>query len=94
WHLVSVDGGRDPHWQLYDVAKDYAEMTDVKDQHNDVVRDLARRFDVWWDSVLPALVNEKAVGPRVNPFKEKYWGQFGGGPSAEDLRLMDPASIK
>ena len=26
------------------------------------------------------LVNEDAVGPAVNPFKELYWKQFGGGP--------------
>ena len=24
--------------------------------------------------------NENAVGPAVNPFKELYWKQFGGGP--------------
>jgi arylsulfatase len=25
-------------------------------------------------------VNEDAVGPKMNPFKELYWKQFGGGP--------------
>ena len=25
-------------------------------------------------------VDENAVGPKVNPFKERYWKQFGGGP--------------
>ena len=41
----------------------------------------------------PMLVNEKAVGPRLNPFKELYWKQFGGKPTEEDLRLMDPARV-
>jgi arylsulfatase len=30
--------------------------------------------------VQPGLVNEDAKGPKVNPFKELYWKQFGGGP--------------
>jgi len=41
--------------------------------------------------VQPLLVNENAVGPKINPFKELYWKQFGGGPTAEDLKRMDPA---
>ncbi|HXJ62006.1 MAG TPA: hypothetical protein VNU68_35665 [Verrucomicrobiae bacterium] len=48
---------------------------------------------LWWTSVQPMLVNEKAVGPRLNPFKELYWKQFGGKPTEEDLRLMDPARV-
>lgn len=27
-------------------------------------------YDKWWDGVQPGLVNEDAVGPKVNPFKE------------------------
>ena len=27
------------------------------------------------------MANEDAVGPKVNPFKEQYWKQFGGGPA-------------
>jgi hypothetical protein len=26
----------------------------------------------------------------VNPFAESYWQQFGGGPTPEQLRRMDP----
>jgi len=37
-------------------------------------------------------VNEGATGPKINPFKAMYWEQFGGGPSEEDLRKMDPAA--
>jgi arylsulfatase len=89
WHLVSPDGGREPHWLLFDVLEDSGETTDVKGQHPEVVRDLASRFDAWWDSVAASLVNERAVGPRINPFKAQFWRQFGGQPSSEDLRLMD-----
>jgi arylsulfatase len=41
---------------------------------------LDRAYDKWWDSMQPQLVNENAVGPKVNPFRELYWKQFGGGP--------------
>jgi arylsulfatase len=89
WHLVSPDGGRAPNWMLFDVPHDYGEIVDVQEEHPEVVRQLAAEFDVWWAGVRGLLVNENAVGPKINPFKEQYWQQFGGGPSGEDLRLMD-----
>ena len=91
WHLVSPDGAREPHWMLFDVRADPGELLDLASREPDVVRDLAARFDRWWDSVRPNWVNESARGPAINPFKELYWRQFGGGPGEEDLRLMDPA---
>jgi arylsulfatase len=89
WHLVSADGGREPRWMLFDVARDYGETRDVTAQHPHVVRELSGQFDAWWGSLGDSLVNERAVGPRINPFKEQFWRQFGGEPSSEDLRLMD-----
>jgi len=80
WHLVSENGGKIPAWQLFDVQADYGEKNDVAMQNPEVVKELAAAYDQWWDSVQPMLVNENAVGPRVNPFKELYWRQFGGGP--------------
>ncbi len=91
WHLVSPDGGREPKWQLFDVLADPGEKNDLASANPDVVASLAKRFDGWWQEVQPLLVNEKAVGPRINPFKEVYWKQFGGGPTPELLREMDPA---
>ncbi len=111
WHLVSPDGGTQPHWMLFDLLVDPAESNDLGGQFPEVLRDLSGRyddwwrsvqsslvnekatlsgrFDAWWRSVQSSLVNEKATGPKVNPFKERYWRQWGGGPSEEDLRLMD-----
>ncbi|MGE0761388.1 MAG: hypothetical protein AB7O38_30520, partial [Pirellulaceae bacterium] len=90
WHLVSDTGGSTPSWKLFDVASDYGETTDVIAQHPEIAARLRQAYDRWWDDVQPMLVNERAVGPRFNPFKERFWRQFGGEPSAEDLRLMDP----
>ncbi|MBX3733185.1 MAG: arylsulfatase [Verrucomicrobiae bacterium] len=89
WNLVSADGGREPRWMLFDLSADPGEANDVAGRDPEVVTDLASRFDAWWVSVQVHLVNEGVRGPAINPFKERYWRQFGGGPDAGELRLMD-----
>ncbi len=66
--------------ELYDIKNDPGEKTNVIAQQPDVVEKMRKAYDQWWDEVLPAMENEDAVGPKVNPFKERYWKQFGGGP--------------
>jgi arylsulfatase A-like enzyme len=80
WHLVcdSKDGKK--QWQLFDVKADPGEKDDVTDKHPEVVKELDAAYDKWWNAVQPGLVNEDAVGPKVNPFKELYEKQFGGQP--------------
>lgn len=82
WRLVNPakDGER---WELHDVLADPGEQTDVLAQHPEVVGRLRAAQDAWWAGVLPDLVNEEATGPAVNPFKERYWQQFGGGPDGQ-----------
>jgi arylsulfatase len=67
-------------WQLYDLGADPAETRDCAADHPEVVARLDRAYDRWWADIIPCLENEKAVGPAQNPFKERYWRQFGGGP--------------
>lgn len=90
WHMVSAAGGVEPKWELFDVRSDPDESDNLAGQHPDVIKDLAAAYDRWWLDITPMLVNEGAVGPKLNPFKELYWKQFGGGPTPEDLALMDP----
>jgi len=90
WSLVSANGDRDPQWQLFDLSTDYGQATDVLAQHPAVVKELSAAFDKWWADCLPLMVNEKAVGPAMNPFQEMYYKQFGGSPTAADLAKMDP----
>jgi hypothetical protein len=78
---VSAGDGR-KQWQLFDVQKDPGETTDLAAMHPDVMKQLDAAYDEWWQSLQPHLVNENAIGPEINPFKELYWKQFGGG-SAE-----------
>jgi arylsulfatase len=73
-------GGGGAKWELYDLKQDPGETKDVAAEHPEIVKEMAAAYDKWWDEVLPCLENENAVGPAVNPFKELYWKQFGGGP--------------
>jgi arylsulfatase len=77
WQMVSVAKDATRQWQLFDLASDPAQKQNVSKQHPEVVRELEAYYDDWWASVQPQLVNEDAVGPKVNPFKALYWEQFG-----------------
>jgi arylsulfatase len=62
----------------------------VAAEHPEVVKQLAAAYEKWWSDCQPLLVNEKVIGPKINPFAEMYYQQFGGTPSAEELARMDP----
>jgi arylsulfatase len=76
--------------ELYDLQADPGETTNVIAQHPDVVASLRTAYDQWWEAVQPLLVNEHVIAPKMNPFKELYWKQFGGEPTPEMLKQMDP----
>jgi len=90
WALVSEKGGREPQWQLFDLSNDTGQKTNVVGRHPEVARELASAFDRWWAECLPLMDNEKSLGPELNPFQALYYAQFGGSPTPEDLRRMDP----
>jgi arylsulfatase len=76
--------------ELYDLKNDPGEKVNVIGKHAEMAATFREAYDVWWEVVQPMLVNERAVGPKVNPFKALYWKQFGGGPDEELARAMDP----
>ena len=79
--------------ELYDLRTDPGETTNVIAQHPEVVAQLRAAYDQWWDEVQPLLVNENVADiPHINPFQELYYRQFGGSPTPEALRRMDPTS--
>ena len=78
--------------ELYDLTTDPGETTNVIAKHPEAVAALRATYDQWWTDVQPDLVNETAVGPTINPMKALYWKQFGGGPTEEDMKLMDPSA--
>lgn len=79
--------------ELYDLKADPGEKTNVIGQHPEVVAKLRATYAQWWSDVQPLLVNENVTGiPSINPFQELYYKQFGGSPTPEALRRMDPKS--
>lgn len=76
--------------ELYDLLSDPGERRNVIADHPEEAARLRAAHDKWWAEVRPRLVNEEAVGPRINPLKELYWQQFGGGPDEQMLSRMDP----
>ncbi len=73
-------------WELHDLKADPGERNNLATERPEVVRELKAAYDRWWEETQPYLVNEDAVGPKVNPFKELYWKQFGGGPGPDDIK--------
>jgi arylsulfatase len=61
---------------LYDLTTDRGQTTDISADHPQVAAQLREAYDQWWEEVMPSMVNEKAEGPAINPFKEIYWRQF------------------
>jgi arylsulfatase len=80
--------------ELYDLQNDSGESKNVIEQHPEVVAALRTAYDNWWISILPCLINEDAVAPKINPFKTRYWRQFGGGPDAAMLKAVDPEQVR
>lgn len=76
--------------ELYDLKSDPGEMKNVIAEHPELVASLRSTYDKWWSETFPLLVNENAVGPKVNPMKELYWSQFGGEPDAAMIEKMNP----
>jgi arylsulfatase A-like enzyme len=82
WHLVSDAKPGEKQWQLFDVTNDYGEKTDVAEQQPQVVAELAKSYDAWWESVQPQLVNENVPLAPENPFKTLFDKQFGRTPKS------------
>jgi arylsulfatase A-like enzyme len=74
--------------ELYDLKDDSGEKHNVMAMYPDIVTKLGGEYEKWWVEIQPLLVNENVVGPQVNPYKELYWKQFGGGPA--DLKKAQP----
>ncbi len=80
--------------ELYDLSTDLGQIKNLIEANPEEVAKLRAAYDQWWSDVQPFLVNEDVTGPRFNPFKEKYWKQFGVGPTDADLKKMDPANVR
>jgi arylsulfatase len=80
YSLVSDAPDGSKQWQLFDLTTDYGEKHDIAAEHPGIVRKMEAAYDAWWNEVLPCMENEDVVPPKINPFKELYWKQFGRSP--------------
>jgi arylsulfatase len=69
--------------ELYDLQADPGQTHNVLEANAEEAGKLRTVYDKWWNEIQPDLVNENVVGPKVNPYKERYWKQFGGGPETK-----------
>lgn len=63
---------------LFDISKDPFETTDVAAQYPEVIDQLRKSYDQWWESVLPMMVNEglPKVEPEDQPLAKRYEKQL------------------
>lgn len=73
--------------ELYDLAADPAQARNVFSEHPDEVQKLRAAYDQWWKEIQPDLINEAAVAPKVNPFRERFSKQV-----SEDAARISPES--
>lgn len=79
------------HRELYDLSADPGERNDLAGERPDVVARLRTAYDAWWEAVLPETEeNDRALGPYLNPFKQRYWEQFDLPLDPDLMGRMDP----
>ena len=61
WRLVK-------NRELYDIEYDPGEKNNVIKAHPEVVRNMQKAYDAWWDEVRPLMINEDASLDKEHPF--------------------------
>ncbi|MFG0335476.1 MAG: arylsulfatase [Maioricimonas sp. JB049] len=69
WRLVN-------NRELYDIAADPYETQDVAAEHPEVVAELRKAYDAWWDATVPLMVNEDAPYAPRQPQAVRYEKQL------------------
>ena len=65
--------------ELYDISKDPYETTNVMDSHPQVVNDLRKSYDQWWEETVPMMVNEDASLSEEQPQTVRFQKQSKAG---------------
>ncbi|MFG0295330.1 MAG: arylsulfatase [Maioricimonas sp. JB045] len=69
WRLVN-------NRELYDISVDPFEKQDVAADHPDVVAELRKAYDAWWEATVPLMVNEDAPYAPHQPQAVRYQKQL------------------
>lgn len=62
--------------ELYDISVDPFEKQDVAADHPDVVAELRKAYDAWWEATVPLMVNEDAPYAPHQPQAVRYQKQL------------------
>ena len=62
--------------ELYDISVDPYEKTNVIDEHPEVVAELRKAYDQWWEDTVPLMVNEAAPYAPEQPQRVRYEKQL------------------
>jgi arylsulfatase A-like enzyme len=77
FNMVNSDRQGRKNWELYDIKADPGEQKNIAGDNAEAMRPIEAAYDKWWQEIQPGLVNEDAIPPAVNPYKELYQKQFG-----------------
>jgi len=58
--------------ELYDIAADPGETTNVIEKHPEVVARMRTAYDKWWEETVPLMVNEDVPNSPTKPFWVNY----------------------
>ncbi|GAA4444701.1 arylsulfatase [Novipirellula rosea] len=75
--------------ELYDISADPGETTDVASSHPEVIDQLRKSYDSWWQSVLPLMVNEGLPKLKEQPLHVRYEKQL----QEKGIPEWDPAEF-
>lgn len=62
--------------ELYDISKDPFEKVDVADRHPEVIAELRKAYDKWWEETVPLMVNEDKPYADHHPQGARYEKQL------------------
>lgn len=75
--------------ELYDIAADPKQSTDVAASYPEVIDMLRKSYDQWWASALPLMVNEDLPKVDVHPLEIRYNEQL----EAQGIPMWAPAEL-
>ena len=75
WRMV-MPGKSKEEVELFDIAQDPYEGTDVSGQYPEVIEDLVAAYDQWWQETVPLMVNEDAPYTETQPQAVRYGKQL------------------
>ncbi|MBT5928467.1 MAG: arylsulfatase [Verrucomicrobia bacterium] len=62
--------------ELFDISKDPYEASDVSNNHPEVIAQLRKAYDTWWQETVPLMVNETAPFAESQPQAVRYEKQL------------------